>query len=152
MITNLWGVFRFTLGRQKQTRVSACKRKKKNRFLVLASCKCFTTRIICIAPIYTYLSCASAQLALINFICQNIHMIYSLFVAAPVATRKLPFQKFAARIVINTRKYDHITPLLLELNWLVPVATQPCLRNAATVFKCLTGRVPEYLSTKFIKR
>ena len=59
-------------------------------------------------------------------------------------------QNFATRITTGTRKYDHITPVLKELKWL-PVATQLYFRNAIMAFKCLTSRVPEYLSFQFIK-
>ena len=60
-------------------------------------------------------------------------------------------QNFVARIVTGTRKYDHITPVLKELKWL-PAATRLYFRNAIMAFKCLTSRVPEYLSSQFIKR
>ena len=51
----------------------------------------------------------------------------------------------------GTRMYEQILPLLKELNWF-PVATQLYLRTVIMVFKCLTGRVPEYLSSQFITR
>ena len=51
----------------------------------------------------------------------------------------------------GTRIYEQILPLLKELNWF-PVATQLYLRTVIMVFKCLTGRVPEYLSSQFITR
>ena len=51
----------------------------------------------------------------------------------------------------STHKYDHITPVLKELKWL-PVATQLYFRSAIMAFKCLTSRVPEYLSSQFSKR
>ena len=60
-------------------------------------------------------------------------------------------QNFAARIATGTRKYDHITPVLKELKWL-PVATQLYFRSAIMAFKCLTSRVPEYLTSQFSKR
>ena len=39
----------------------------------------------------------------------------------------------------------------MMIKWL-PVATQLYFRNAIIAFKCLTSRVPEYLSSQFIKR
>ena len=60
-------------------------------------------------------------------------------------------QNFAARTATSMRTYDHITPVLKELKWL-PVATQLYFRNAIMAFKCLTSRVPEYLSSQFTKR
>ena len=61
-------------------------------------------------------------------------------------------QNFAARIVTCTRKYDHITPVLKELNKLLPAAAQLYSRTAIMAFKCLTARLPEYVSSQFIKR
>lgn len=60
-------------------------------------------------------------------------------------------QNFAARIATSTHKYDHITPVLKELKWL-PVVTQLYFRSAIMAYKCLTSRVPEYLSSQFSKR
>ena len=60
-------------------------------------------------------------------------------------------QNFACRIVSGARKYDHITPIRKELNWL-PVADQLYYRSATMAFKCMTGHAPEYLSSKFLKR
>ncbi len=60
-------------------------------------------------------------------------------------------QNFACRIVSGARKYDHVTPLLKELRWL-PVATQLYYRSATMAFKCMTGCVPAYISSQFIKR
>ncbi|CAB4040195.1 Hypothetical predicted protein, partial [Paramuricea clavata] len=60
-------------------------------------------------------------------------------------------QNFACRIVSGARKYDHVTPLLKELRWL-PVATQLYYRSTTMAFKCMTGCVPAYISSQFIKR
>ena len=60
-------------------------------------------------------------------------------------------QNFAARIVTNTRKYDHITPTLKSLKW-TPVKTNLYFRDAVMAFKFMMGMVPEYLSTKFSTR
>ena len=60
-------------------------------------------------------------------------------------------QNFAARIVSNTRKYDHITPVLKKLKWL-PVKNYLYYRDATLAFKCMTGLAPNYLCNKFICR
>ena len=60
-------------------------------------------------------------------------------------------QNFAARIVCNKRKYDHITPVLKNLRWL-PVKTYLYYRDAVLAFKCMTGNAPNYLCNKFISR
>ena len=60
-------------------------------------------------------------------------------------------QNFAARIVVNKRKYDHVTPILKSLNWL-PVKDQLYFRDAVLAFKCMSGLAPGYLSDKLITR
>ena len=57
-------------------------------------------------------------------------------------------QKLAARIVSGARKYDHITPVLKELNWL-SVSSMLSLRDAILAFKCVKGLAPSYLADKF---
>ena len=44
-------------------------------------------------------------------------------------------QKFAAQIVSGTRKFDHVTPILKQLQWL-PIIKQLAVRDATMVFKC----------------
>lgn len=60
-------------------------------------------------------------------------------------------QNFAARIITNTRKFDHITPVLKELKWL-PVDKHLMYRDILQVYKCLKGLSPSYLSEQFIYR
>ena len=45
-------------------------------------------------------------------------------------------QNFAARIVTGTRKYDHITPVLQQLNWL-PVSYMLQYKDTIMAYKCL---------------
>ena len=60
-------------------------------------------------------------------------------------------QNFAARIVCNIRKYDHVSQALKNLKW-IPVKLQLYLRDAVMAFKCMNGLAPEYLTNKFIPR
>ena len=55
-------------------------------------------------------------------------------------------QNFAARIITDTKKYDHITPAPEQLDWL-PVRQMLSfnLRVAAVIFKCLKDLAPPYL-------
>ena len=60
-------------------------------------------------------------------------------------------QNFAARIVSGTRKFDHVTPILKQLQ-LLPIVKQLEVRDATMVFKCLNGLGPPYLCQKFKTR
>ena len=55
-------------------------------------------------------------------------------------------QNFAGPILTNIGKFDHITLVLHELDWLT-IEEQLCLRDVTMIFKCLNGLVPSYLST-----
>ena len=54
-------------------------------------------------------------------------------------------QNFAAQRVSGMRKFDHVTPLLKQLQWL-PIIKQLVVRDATMVFKCLNGFAPPCLS------
>ena len=60
-------------------------------------------------------------------------------------------QNFAARIVCNIRKYDHVAPALKSLKW-IPVKSNLYLRDSVMAYKCMTGLAPNYLCNQFISR
>ncbi len=60
-------------------------------------------------------------------------------------------QNFAARIVTGTKKFDHITPSLKQLNWL-PVNYMLRFRDTVMAYKCVNGMAPSYLCRMFQTR
>ena len=58
-------------------------------------------------------------------------------------THKLQLvQNFAARIVTNKKKFDHITPVLKELKWLPVAETNIILyRDTVMAYKCLSDKL-----------
>ena len=54
-------------------------------------------------------------------------------------------QNAAARLVTDTRKYDHITPVLRDLHWL-PIRQRIVFKLAIMVYKCQHGLCPSYLA------
>ena len=58
-------------------------------------------------------------------------------------------QNFATHIITSTRKYDHIHPILRDLNWLNLESTIK-YRDGIMAFKCMNGYAPEYLCEQFI--
>ena len=60
-------------------------------------------------------------------------------------------QNFAAWIISGTRKFDHVTPILKQLQWL-PIIKHLAVRDATIVLKCLNGIAPPYLCQKFKTR
>ena len=66
--------------------------------------------------------------------------------------RKLLYvQNFAARIICNVKKYNHISPVLRILGWL-PLKIQLYCRDATLTFKCMTDQAAEYLTSMYITR
>ena len=60
-------------------------------------------------------------------------------------------QNFASKIVTNSRKFDHVTPLLRPLNWL-PVKQLLYFRDSVLTYKCSKGLAPKHLVDKRTKR
>ena len=58
-------------------------------------------------------------------------------------------QNFAARILTNTKKFDHISPILNELGWLT-IEELLNLLDVIMMYKFINGLVPTYLSSKLI--
>ena len=54
-------------------------------------------------------------------------------------------QNAAARLITQSKKYDHITPILKELHWL-PVEERIIFKNLLLVKKILSNEAPLYLS------
>jgi len=53
-------------------------------------------------------------------------------------------QNSATRIVTNTRRYDHITPILQKLHWL-PVRQRIHFQISLITYKSINDMAPEYL-------
>ena len=60
-------------------------------------------------------------------------------------------QNFSCRGISGVGKFDHITPALLELNWLL-VEKLLFERETVMAYKCFNAIAPDYLVDKFIKR
>ena len=56
-------------------------------------------------------------------------------------------QNTAARIVTQTRKFDHITPVLFDLHWF-PVSYRTVFKILLLVFKSLNNLSPSYLADR----
>ena len=54
-------------------------------------------------------------------------------------------------IITTTRKYDHIQPILRDLNWLNVESTIK-YRDGIMAFKCMNGCAPQYLCDQFTLR
>ncbi len=60
-------------------------------------------------------------------------------------------ENHAARLVTDTRKYDHITPVLIELHWL-PVEQRIVFKIQLLSYDCLHGLAASYLIDLIVKK
>lgn len=60
-------------------------------------------------------------------------------------------QKSAARLITSTRKYDHITPVMIKLHWLPP-RERIEFKILLLTYKALNGKAPVYISDMLQRR
>ena len=60
-------------------------------------------------------------------------------------------QNFAACVLTDTEKFDHISPVLQELGW-PSIKDQLLARDTTQVYKIVNGLAPLYLSRKLSKQ
>ena len=93
-------------------------------------------------PLYTHLSlqikieyCNSLLFGLPNVLLQRLQRVLNC----------------AARVVYQSNKYDHITPLLMELHWL-PVQQRINFKILLITYKALNGQAPSYISLTTVQQ
>ena len=81
------------------------------------------------------------------FITSRIDYCNALFSGLPAtATNGLRLvQNAAAKVLTRKRKYDHITPTLIDLHWL-PIQARADFKVLLLTFKTLNGLAPAYMS------
>jgi len=103
-----------------------------------------------------YLFDRRTLITLINSLVFSTLLYFSLVWANTSTTKKniellQTVQSSAAYIGSGTRKFDHVTPILKQLQWL-PITKQLADRDTKMALKCLNGLVPPYLYQKFKTR
>lgn len=93
--------------------------------------------------IYPVLSMADAETLVYAFASSRLEYCNTLFAGLPKSTiNKLQFeQNTAARILTQTRNFDHITPVLISLHWLLVYA-----RSDFKTLLLTYGLIPSYLT------
>ena len=100
-----------------------------------------------IARVRPFLSLDDAKKLTHAFVLSRLDYCNALYTGLPKKTveRLQLIQNAAARILTNTRKRDHITPVLASLHW-IPVKFRIDFKALLLVFKALNGLAPPYLS------
>jgi len=91
-----------------------------------------------------FLTQKSLVTAVHAFVTSRIYYCNSLLYGLPDYSINQRIQNSAARIVTNTRKYDHITPILQNLHWL-PVRQRIHFKILLITYQSINDMAPEYL-------
>ena len=102
-----------------------------------------------LSKIRKYLTRESSEIAVHAFVTSKLDYCNSLLCSCrKTQLKKLQYvQNTAARIVIQTRQFDHISPVLLDLHWL-PVSYHIVFKILLLLFKSLNNLSPSYLADK----
>ena len=114
---------------------------------VNATCKKAYYQLRNINCIRKYLSENAARTLIQALVISRLDYCNSLLTGLPAyLIRKLQVvQNSAARVISRTRKFDHISPVLIQLHWL-PIEQRIKFKVALLTFKALNGLAPQYLA------
>jgi hypothetical protein len=99
-----------------------------------------------ISKIKQYLTYSVTEQVITSLVMSRVDYCNALLAGLPQSTIA-PLQRVqncAARILTGTRKFDHITPVLMKLHWL-PVKYRIIYKICLLVFKCINSLAPGYL-------
>ena len=110
-------------------------------------CKSSINHLRSLFRIRPYLDVNVASMVIHAFITTRLDYCNHLYFGLPkYKVKKLQqIQSIAARYVTGARKYDHITPILVQLHWL-PVSYRIVFKHLYFVHKSLNGLCPQYLT------
>ena len=100
-----------------------------------------------ISKIRKYLTEETTEILVYAFVSSKLDYCNSLLYGLPkhMISSLQSVQNTAARIVTLTKKFDHITPVLIQLHWL-PVHFRILFKVLLLVYKALNGMAPLYIT------
>ena len=113
----------------------------------LFSWTCNLSRSSCISKIRKFLTPEATKAIIHAFVTSKIDYCNCLLFGFPdyLLQRLQRILNCAARVVYQSNKYDHITPLLMELHWL-PVEQRIKFKILLITYKALNGQAPTYIT------
>ena len=118
---------------------------------VLSVCKGAYAQLRKICSIRKFMTDDAVAQLIHAFVTSRLDYCNSLLASLPdITLRKLQWvQNAAARILTRTRKYDHITPILIDLHWL-PIPLRIIFKILLLTYRTLHDLSPEYLKELII--
>ena len=118
-----------------------------------SKCQTAMYNLFRLKSIRSYLSRTSMEQLVQSLVVSHIDYCSTLLYGLPKATvAKLQrVQSFAAKLILNKRKYDSVTQCLLQLHWL-PVEYRILFRLLCMCYKCVNGQAPDYLCCYFTRK
>ena len=114
---------------------------------VTAVCKSSFFHLCNIFKIRKFLSHGTCKTLIHAFVTARIDFCNSLLYSQPKCILKClqSVLNSAARLIHLTRRYKHVTPLLIQLHWL-PIEQRITFKIAVITFKALHGAAPSYIT------
>ena len=99
-----------------------------------------------LSKIRKFLSQKDTERVVHAFISSKLDYCNGLFYGLPSSEyRNFRLQNAAARSITQTKKFDHITPVLINLHWL-PIEHRVIFKLLLFTYKALHGLAPDYLA------
>ena len=114
---------------------------------VTAACKSAFYHLRNIYKIRRFLTPETTESIVHAFVASRIDYCNSLLYGLPKCVlKKLQYvQNSAARLIYLSKKFDHVTPLLISLHWL-PIEQRINFKILLITYKALNGKAPKYIS------
>ena len=115
---------------------------------VSAKCQSLAFQLRAIRSIRGYLNEHSTNVLVCSLFNSRLDYCNSLLYGLPQLElhRLQILQNRAARLVVQSGLYEHITPVLIDLHWL-PVEARILYKYILITYKCIAGGAPQYLSS-----
>ena len=88
------------------------------------------------------IGCTAALLYCVKFWCTSVNLQTRISDCEIAKLQRV--QNAAARLLMSCKKYDHVTPILINLHWL-PVRYRTNFKILLLTFKALYGMTPSYI-------
>jgi hypothetical protein len=111
-------------------------------------CHSANYHLYCIGKIRHLLDEKACKAAIISLVISRLDYANSLLYGSnDVLLKRLQrIQNNAARLITKTKKFNHVTPLLMELHWL-PIHVRIEYKLLLIVYKCMNGLAPNYMAS-----